>query len=805
MLNNAEVLMDFNNITVYMIGNAHIDPVWLWRWQEGHAEVLATCRSALDRMKEYPEFVFTRADAATYKWIEDACPDMFEEIRERVREGRWNIVGGWWEQPDCNIPSGESFVRHELYGKRYFLEKFGVDVIVGYNVDSFGHSAGLPQILAKGGIKYYVFMRPEPHEKELPEPLFWWEGPDGSRVLAYRLRAPYCTFHDDITEHVHASACNISPGITAAACFYGVGNHGGGPTIATIECIKRMQEENGGPRLVFGTMQQMFEHALKERSDLPVVKGDLQHHAVGCYTAHSDIKAWNRRAEISLTNAEKFCSLTKIALDRKFPKTGFANAWQKVLFSQFHDILAGTSLESAYEDARDWIGSAVEFAEYQSVSALTQMACKIDTRGDGEPFVVFNPHPHVIKTIVYVDENLPALRDHTGRAVPVQTVEPFFEHTGSRTKKVFVDNLPPLGYRLYYAGDWRNFRSPGTLEASDFVLKNDFYRVEIDPKSGCIRQISDERILGNVLAAPANAVVLEDPSDTWSHGVERYDRVVGRFDRAKIELVENGPVRVTYRVESTFNKSTLWQDVSLYMELPIIEFRILVDWHEKHRMLKFEFPLNLTDPVVTADSAYAVVNYPTDGLENPCQKWIDVTGKNGDFTYGVSIINDSKYGFDVNGSVLRLSAIRSPIYAFHNPRRVEPDKRYRYMDQGLSTFKFALLPHQGSWQEAGTVREALLFNMPPIAVETFIHPGDWPGQQSFGEVSEPNVDLCAMKEAEDDDSLIVRLYETIGKKTDAVLTLAGVDYPIRMDAFELKTLKIKNGRAVEVDLIEREL
>ncbi len=279
--------MSPKDVTVYMIGNAHIDPVWLWRWGEGLAEVLATCRSALDRMNEYPEFVFTRADAATYKWIEDSCPDMFEEIRRRVREGRWSIVGGWWEQPDCNIPSGESFVRHALYGKRYLMEKFGVDVTVGYNVDSFGHNAGLPQILSKSGIAYYVFMRPDAREKELPEPVFWWEGPDGSRVLALRLQSPYCTGGAELTQHFHASAANRAHGTTAAACFYGVGNHGGGPTIANIECIRRIQREPEAPTAVFGTVQQMFEHILKERTDFPVVKGDLQHHAVGCYSAHA--------------------------------------------------------------------------------------------------------------------------------------------------------------------------------------------------------------------------------------------------------------------------------------------------------------------------------------------------------------------------------------------------------------------------------------------------------------------------------------------------------------------------------------
>ena len=796
--------MNPKDVTVYMIGNAHIDPVWLWRWQEGLAQVLATCRSALDRMDEFPEFVFTRADAATYRWIEDACPEMFEEIRQRVKEGRWSVVGGWWEQPDCNIPCGESFVRHELYGKRYFLDRFGLDVDVGYNADSFGHNAGLPQILAKAGIRYYVFMRPGPHEKELPGSMFYWEGPDGSRVLAHRLHAAYGTGPSEIAEHIMASAASRPEGSSVAACFYGVGNHGGGPTIENIRCIERLRQDPSAPTLVFGTLGEMFEHAQAQGVEFPVVKGDLQHHAVGCYTAHSDIKMWNRRAENALISAEKLCVLAKLAAGRAFPKEEFAAAWQRVLLSQFHDILAGTSLEVAYEDVRDWLGAAVESADYETITALSHIASRIDTRGEGRPFVVFNPHAQAVTCPIHFDTNANSLRDHTGRPVPVQTAAPVFEHTGGRVTKVFVDTLPPLGYKLYYAsrGDQT---AAGVLRAAGSTIENDFYRIELDPRTGEIRQMTDTRVPVELLSSAAGAIVLRDDSDTWSHGVTAFRDVVGRFGDAKIELVENGPVRATLRIESRFGGSTLWQDLSLYAQLPMIELGVTIDWHERHRMLKFEFPLAVEDPISTYDAAYAVVTHPTDGAENPGQRWIDVTGTLAGRPYGVGLVNNARYGFDVEGSVMRLSALRSPIYAFHDPRRVEPGKRYRYMDQGLHTFRFALIPHEGRWQDAGVAREALLMNMPPVAVESHRHSGDRPGEHSFGSISAPNVDLCAMKEAEDDDSLIARLYETSGSATDAVLTLGPHEYPVRLSPFELKTLKLLDGRAVDVDPIEREM
>lgn len=795
--------MSNKDITVYMIGNAHIDPVWMWRWQEGFAEVLATCRSALDRMNEYPDFVFTRADAATYRWIEDSCPNMFEQIRQRVREGRWSVVGGWWEQPDCNIPSAESFVRHALYGKRYFADRFGIDVSVGYNVDSFGHGAGLPQILAKAGIKYYVFMRPEPHEMELPDSMFWWEAPDGSRVLAFRLHGPYCTWFPDIADHVNASVRSRPAGCTAAACFYGVGNHGGGPTVENIECIRRMQADPEAPNVVFGTLEQFFEHVLAERSEFPVVRGDLQHHAVGCYTAHSGIKQLNRRAENALVTAEKACAIAGLDNGRAFPAAEFASAWQKVLFNQFHDILAGTSVDAAYEDARDSIGSAVATADYHMATALQSIACRVDTSGEGDPFVVFNLHPHTVRCTVYFDENGRGLRDGTGRDVPVQTAAEFFERTWRRERRVFVDEIPPLGYRTYYSGDWETAAGGShTVSAAGSTLQSDLFGIEVDANTGRVIRITDERQGWNVLAAPAGPIVLEDPSDTWSHGIVSFDRLAGHFADASVEVVEQGPVRATLRVESRFGGSAIWQDISLYAQLPIIEFRVTVDWRELHRMLKFEFPLNLRDPAVTYDAACAVGRRPADGAENPAQKWVDVSGTNGEARCGVSLINDCKYGFDVRDSVLRLSALRSPVYAFHEPRQVEEGKRYRYMDQGLHSFTFALLPHNGCPHEAGTVGRALVMNAPPVVVETSRHGGTLPPKWSFGGVSAANVDVCAVKRAEDDDALIVRLFETSGRPTQTVLELGGVRHAVSLSPFELKTLRIEGKSAVEADLLE---
>ena len=311
--------MTLKDKTLYMVGNAHIDPVWLWRWDEGFQEVKATFRSALDRMQEFDDFVFTASSAAFYEWVEHNDPEMFAEIKQRVAEGRWQLVGGWWVEPDCNIPSGESFVRQGLYGQHYFKEKLGATAKIGYNPDSFGHNSTLPQILKKSGMDGYVFMRPGPHEKGLPGDLFWWEAGDGSRVLAFRILYSYATWGADISQHVLRCAAAIKSPLDRTLCFYGVGNHGGGPTIANLQGIQQMNADPAFPALVLGGPEKLLHYEAAKTWPLPVVHDELQHHASGCYSAHSGIKRWNRRAENLLLAAEKWATIARQVTGQPYP------------------------------------------------------------------------------------------------------------------------------------------------------------------------------------------------------------------------------------------------------------------------------------------------------------------------------------------------------------------------------------------------------------------------------------------------------------------------------------------------------
>lgn len=451
-------------VTVHCVANAHLDPVWRWSWQEGYAETLATCKAAVDRLRESQDFVFSRGEAASFAWIEEADPALFEEIRRFVLAGRWHIVNGWWEQPDCNLPCGESYVRHALYGKRWFREKFGVEVKTGWNPDSFGHNAGLPQILAKSGYETYCFFRPGPHEKELPNHIFWWQGQDGSRVLAIRPPAGhYAAWQEDLGDLVREAAAKVRElGMDHALVCYGVGNHGGGPSKKSIDSIRTLQRDPAQPNAIFSTID-AFRAAIAARAEtFPTVVGDLQHHAPGCYTTHSEIKRLNRLAELRLGAAERWCALASLAIGRAPDTREFARAWQQVLFNQFHDTLAGTSLPGAYADARERFGEALAIAARLENAALQALASLVDTRIDteteppaaaqGRPILLFNPSPWERTDAATVQWGWPGapgdrLIDEHGAEVPFQTAQPDVFPAGLRIH--FEATLPAHGYRVY--------------------------------------------------------------------------------------------------------------------------------------------------------------------------------------------------------------------------------------------------------------------------------------------------------------------------------------------------------------------
>ncbi|MFB9278633.1 alpha-mannosidase [Cohnella cellulosilytica] len=801
---------------LYMIGNAHLDPVWLWQWQEGFQEAKATFRSALDRMKESEDFIFTSSSAAIYEWVENNDPAMFEEIRERVKEGRWHIVGGWWIQPDCNIPSGESFVRQGLYGQRYFKEKLGVTAKVGYNVDSFGHNSMLPQILQKSGMDYYVMMRPMPNEKALPGRLFWWQSDDGSKVLTFRIMYEYLSWGQELDNHVRRCLGEFKEPLNDLMLFYGVGNHGGGPTKENIESIRRLNGDPDLPQLVFSTPDRYFRDVESKGLDIPVVHDDLQHHASGCYAAHSGVKQWNRQAENKLAVAEKYSALASWITGQPYPKE-FDRAWKSVLFNQFHDILAGTSLEPAYQDAAYLYGEAMAIADRSLNYAVQSLSWNIGIEQDERmtPIVVFNPHAWESRVNVELEiggiKPSAVLLDDQGSAVPFQTVKSQAAARG-RFRLSFMAELPSMGYRVYKLLKESDSAKAGgePIKAGDHTMENGRFRLEFDPASGGIKSLYDKKAKHEVFKGEgAHPVVLEDTSDTWSHDVLHFNKKVGSFAAKRVHRVEHGPVKSVIRVESEYGRSRLIQDFAMYPDKDQIDVQVTVDWREEFKMLKLVFPMNVVFSKQTYEIPYGTIEREHNGEEEPAQSWVDFTGLDPDNNtiHGMSLINDAKYSYSIHNKELALTVLRSPIYAHHVPYEPDPSGHYSFIDQGIQRFQYTLLPHEGTWEDAGVTRVAAEVNCKPVAIIESYHEGKLPQTDSYVQVDKANIIVSAIKKAEDNDDLIVRCYETSKRATTAEIRLPRWNRSVRASfkPAEIKTFRIPRSAELpikETDLLE---
>jgi alpha-mannosidase len=803
---------DLSRYTVHMVGNAHIDPVWQWRWEEGRQEVFDTCRAALDRVKDTPGFVFSRSSAITYQWIEEYEPKLFAEIKRAIARGHWSIVNGWWEQPDCNIPGGESLVRHGLYGQRYFLSRFGIKARTGWNVDTFGHAGTLPQILLKQGMDRYCFFRPDPHEKELPGNLFWWESPDGSRVLAARMPGHYGTWSNEIEGRIYEAAEQTVKGLTDTMNFYGVGNHGGGPTLENIASIKKVDADPKGPHVIFSSADRFFDAIWDKAGKFPVVSEELQYHSRGCFTAVSAIKQHNRKAENMLLQAEKLASLAGHLVGLAYPAADFEHAWKRVLFNQFHDIMAGTSIRPACDDAVEHYEEAEGLAAKAVREAMTRVSGHVNCPGEGRAVVVYNTLSWQRQEVVEAEFTWPSrdeqvkLVDEGGKDVAFQVLHTNISGRGTTIRVAFLADLPACGYRAYRLAHGVAAAQSVPFQVGPEFLESDLFRLEFDPRSGYLTRLADKRSGTEMLSAPANVpLVMHDPSDTWSHGVPSFREEIGRFEgEAGIQVVEVGPVRARVLAVMEFGESTLVQDIRLYRGVPRIDVVLTVDYHGEHEFLKLSFPTTVSEATATYESAYGFAVREANGTEEPAQKWADVSGVlPGGAAGGLAVLNDGRYGYDIAEGELRLSVLRTPIYCFHEPEVQDDRKRYEFTDQGMQSFTYALAPHAGDWRQGDVVRQAQQLNHPCLLREEPTHKGKLPPVFSLAGLEGDGVVLEVIKQHEDGQGLVLRAYEAHGVAAEAVLRLAGQD-PVALSfkPGEIKTLLVGAAGCREVDMLE---
>ena len=792
--------------TWHLTGNSHIDAAWLWPWTETVDVVKRTFGTALQLMYEYPEYTYTQSAAAYNEWMADKYPDMNAEIKRRIQEGRWEIVGGMWVEPDLNMPDGESLVRQLLVGKRWYKQAYGVDVRIGWNPDSFGYTWQLPQIYKKSGVDYFVTQKMTWNDtNQLPFKLFWWESPDGSKVLAY-FPHDYANNNLDPTRLAAdmVQARQRATGLTDMMDLYGIGDHGGGPTRAILDqgfhWATPSTPQKVMPKMQFGIAQTYFSTVEKEiapdskvwnyqsiakgyefppavpgKVSIPTWKSELyfEYHR-GVMTSQANHKRNMRESSIETLNAEKWASLAWLD-GQKYPANELTEDWKKVLFNQFHDLAAGSGIGVIYRDAQKDYDVVRWSTNEISSDALQTMNERINTGGNGVPVVVYNPLGWTRTSEVTVKVQLPGnavqgarIEDASGQEMGTELVSAD-STTGVITARFFARDVPALGYKLY-----RISAGPrpdgGKLPigihdgASDVTFENRELRVAVNKQTGCITSLFNKLDNFESISSGSCGNQLQFFKDTpkdydaWNIDPGTLDAPPALIDHADaVEVVGNGTELPVIRVTRHWQKSKFIQNIRLAPSTGYVDIENDIDWHESHVLLKAAFPLAASGPFATYEIPYGTIDRPTTRnnswekaqFEVPAQQWADL----GDGKHGFSLINDSKFGYDAVGNTLRLTLLRSPKWP-------DPDA-----DMGHHHFHYALYPHAGTWKDAMTVRHGFEYNYPLTAVVTTAHAGTLPASHSFASVTPENVVLTAVKKAEDAKGLIFRVYEWAGKES----------------------------------------
>ncbi len=751
-----------------LIGHSHIDSAWLWPIRETQRKITRTFGTVLRNMERYPEYHFSCSQAVQYDWVKTQFPDMYAQIKQRVKEGRWEPNGCFWVEPDLNVPSGESLVRQAVYGNRFFRKEFGIHSRVAWLPDTFGYCYGLPQILKKAQVDYFVTSKLHwNYFTKFPYTFFQWEGTDGSRVVAVR---PW-DYNGMIVPRSLIEQWNQHTQKEKADTFifpYGWGDGGGGPTPEFIEAGKRLSNIVGVPKCEFGTVAGCIDDMVKEcpPEQLPVWNGELYFELHrGCQTTQSRTKRGNRKCELMLRDTELLSTMAMLH-GLAYPQDELYQLWKILLTNQFHDILPGTSITEVYRRTEKEHAEVLEKSAALRTRALEHLASCIDSSGEGAAILVFNTLSWPRQDRALVEMDLPEgefmVVDALGDPVAWQRVD-------ERTLLLETEEIPPLGYAVYHVvpGGSKQ-RMPAMLKVSEKGMENEFLRIRFD-KGGQLTSVYDKAAERELLPKGEKGNVLqlfEDRPcdwDAWDVDFNIAEHMWTAGPAKSIEVIESGPVRGIVRMAFQTGKSAITQDITLCASSERMDFVTTVDWREKRTLLKAAFPLDLRSTRATYEVQFGTVERPTHRnrdsdfaqFEVPAQRWADLS--EGD--YGVSLLNDCKYGYDVKDNVMRLSLLRSPV---------DPDP---HADEGMHHFTYSLFPHPWGWRN-GTVAEALELNAPLIAMAAPGVEGKLPSSDSFADVLSDHVVLDTVKRCEDSKGVIVRLYEAHGQRGEVCVTFA---------------------------------
>lgn len=744
---------------VVAAGHAHIDTAWLWPLRETQRKCARSFSTALTLMEEYPEYTFVCSQAQQHAWMKERYPALFERIRKRVATGQFEPVGSMWVEPDCNVPSGESLVRQLVHGKRFFLDEYGIETRDVWLPDVFGYSASLPQLMALAGVEWFLTQKISWNDTNaFPHHTFFWEGIDGTRIFSHF--PPSNTYNGEISaeELIRTSRSFKDHGHASVSLLpFGFGDGGGGPTREHLERARRAADLEGLPKVTVGGVADFFQEAVDDADALPVWVGELylEYHR-GTYTTQARTKLGNRRGELGLREAELWSALAGDGI--AYPAEALDAAWKTLLLHQFHDILPGSSIHWVYQDTERDHARILQTAERLVDVAQEAIAADIDTSHIDDPAVVFSSLPHERTEVVEIWGGL--------QAVTVPAVGYSAVSTGARA------GAPAAG--------------PDAVITTDRSLENGELLVRWGD-DGLLDSVWDKIAEREVIAPGARGNVLQlfvdrpRQYDAWD--IDRYyDEAMQELVAVdEMEVVLADPLRGQVAIRRSFGSSTVEQVLSLDAGSRRLDVHCTVDWRERHKLLKVAFPVDVHSPRATYEIQLGHVERPTHAntswdwarFEVSAQTWADLSEPD----YGVALLNDCKYGYDVLGNVLRLSLLRSPT---------APDPE---ADQGVHQFTYALFPHRGDLRSGGVIEAAHGLNSPLRVRQTDRHTGPRPATASLLEVGGPGLAVSAVKKADDGSGdLVVRLYDAFGQRHRTAVAIPGA----------------KVMAAKEVDLLERD-
>lgn len=815
---------------LHLISNAHLDPVWQWEWEEGAAAAVSTFRAAATFCETVEGYIFNHNEALLYKWIEEYEPSLFVRIQELVRLGKWHIMGGWYLQPDCNMPSGESMVRQMLYGHTYFLEKFGKKPTTAINFDSFGHSRGMVQIMQKAGFDSYLFMRPDDKIMGLAQE-FVWVGFDGSELLAYQIANGYNSQLGKARAKVE-QWLEANPQKELDLVMWGVGNHGGGPSREDLQQLQDLADTVNSDKAVeafekieimHSTPEQYFAELQSHSNTLPRHENDLNPRFVGCYTSMIRIKQKHRQLENELYLTEKMLSIASLQGLLAYPKAELMEALHDLMVSQFHDILPGSSVQPAEEASLRLMGHGLEIVSRLRARAFFALSAGQPLMEEGEyPILIYNPHPYSMKgtfacEFMLADQNwqdefsLPVVyRD--GVKIASQAEK---EHSNLsldwRKRVVFQAELAPMSMNRFQCRITMLPAKPQPQLREDkgyFLFQNEELSVKINTRTGLIDEYAVNGI--NILAKNAFLpIVVADNEDPWRMDTDSFEPDIGSFRLMdsgagtdfsgvkhtmlqSVRVIEEGEVRTVIEALLEYGRSVVCLTYKLPKFGTQVEINVRVFWNEKDKLLKLSLPTLLDQPVYLGQTIYGVQTLPTDGTEAVAQKWVALVSHTSDLA--VTLINDGTYGSDCRNHVIRPTLLRGTGYTAHPilDRPIMPSDRFSpRIDQGERLFTFWL--NAGSAQERLTLvdREAQALAEFPYAL-SFCPSGEGEMPKVPFHMDDEAIIMTAFKKAEDGNGYIVRLFEPTGfvRTTRLYFQAQGSEQVLAFTPFEVKTLRL---------------